>query len=399
MSNILDITGDISYDNSITKIDYHTYSPFLTSFKNSDEIRISVQHQDLYVLPAESFIYIEGALVKLEGTISDTAELVNNAVAFLFEEIRYEINGVEIDRTRNLGIATSLKNYISLNRNESQMLFNAGWSPEKSIKTTKGFFNFCVPLKIFLGFAEDYKKIIANAKHELILIRSRIDEDAIVSPTDAVNIEIFKLQWRIPHVNVADHEKLALLKIIESGREIQISFRSWDIYEYPALPAATHHTWSVKTSSQMEKPRYIILALQTNRKNDKTKDASKFDHCKLTDVKVHLNSESYPYDDLNLKFDKNQYALLYDMYIKFQTSYYGRQFQPLLSREEFISSAPISVIDCSRQNEAIKTGPVDIRLEFKTSENVPANTTAYCLLLHDRIVQYIPLTSEVRKLA
>lgn len=398
MSDILDITRSISCDNSITKIDYHTYSPFLTSFKNSDEIRISVQHQDLYVLPAESFIYIEGALTKTDGTVSATAKLINNSIAFLFEEIRYEINGIEIDRTRNLGIATTLKNYISLNQNESQMLFNAGWSPESVITPGQGFFNFCVPLKTLLGFAEDYKKIIANAKHELILIRSRTDEDSVLSPTDNVNVAIFKIQWRVPHVNVADSEKLTLLKVIESGREVKIPFRSWDLYEYPALPTTTHHTWSVKTSSQLEKPRYIILALQTNRRNDKTRDASKFDHCKLTDVKVHLNSESYPYDDLNLRFDKDQYALLYDMYIKFQQSYYGRQFQPLLSREKFASDAAIAVIDCSRQNEVIKTGPVDIRLEFKTSENAPANTTAYCLLLHDRIVKYIPLTSEVRKL-
>ena len=43
-----------------------------------------------------------------------------------------------------------------------------------------------------------------------------------------------------------------------------------------------------------------------------------FDHCKLTNVKLYLNFEFYPYDDLN--FDK--IAVLYNMYVHFRTFYY-----------------------------------------------------------------------------
>jgi hypothetical protein len=42
---------------------------------------------------------------------------------------------------------------------------------------------------------------------------------------------------------------------------------------------------------------------------------------------------------------------------------------------------------------------VDIRIEFETSVNIPDKTTAYCLILHDRIAKYIPIkniTSLVR---
>lgn len=396
MSEILNIHRGVSYDDRIVKVDYRSYSPYSNSFKNNDENRIVVQNQDTYLQPSESLLYIEFSVAKTDGTKSVDASLVNNIVPFLFTEIRYELNGVEIDRTRNPGIVTTLKNYISYNENESKMLYNAGWSPTESIKADKLYFNFCVPLNMLLGFAEDYKKIILNAKHELILIRSRTDENAVIAPTDEVVVNIFKLQWKMPHISVADNEKLSLLKIVESGRPIQIPFRSWDIYEYPLLPIATDHTWSVKISAQLEKPRYVILALQTGRKDDRKKDASKFDHCNLTNVKLHLNSVYYPHDDLNLKFDR-RYAMLYNMFAKFQQYYYGRQPQPLLSAKEFLEKAPIVFINCSHQNEAIKTGPVDIKLEFKTSVNVPPNTTAYCLLIHDRIVEYKPLTSEVNK--
>ena len=47
-----------------------------------------------------------------------------------------------------------------------------------------------------------------------------------------------------------------------------------------------------------------------------------YNTCKLTNVKLYLNSEFYPYDDLNLNFNKRRAALLYDMYLRFRTSYY-----------------------------------------------------------------------------
>lgn len=197
---------------------------------------------------------------------------------------------------------------------------------------------------------------------------------------------------------MSDESKLKMLKVVDGGKPIKMSFRSWDLYEYPLLSTTTNHNWSVKTSNQLEKPRFVILALQTNRKNQKEKDFVKFDHCNLIDVKLHLNSESYPYDDMNLRFVENRYALLYSMYANFQQNYYGRDPEPLYAKDQFLLYAPIVVIDCSHQNESIKTGPVDVKLEFETSENMPDVTSAFCLILHDRIVEYNPITSEVKKI-
>lgn len=398
MNKILDIGQNIHHDDSITKLEYRSYAPFLNSFNNSDEIRICIQNQDLYLLPCESFIYVEGRLVKTDGTVSATAQLVNNAFAYLFDSLRYELNGVEIDQNRNVGHTSTIKNYISLTENESKTLINASWSPDNNIALNNGYFNFCVPLKILLGFAEDYKKIVINAKHELILTRARTDNNAIISANDEMKFDITKLQWRVPHVTASNDEKLSLLKFVDSGKSIKMSFRSWDLYEYPLLPITTDHTWSIKTTTQLEKPRFAIFALQCERKDDKVKDYSRFDHCNVKDVKLFLNSEAFPYDDMNLGFSLNRFALLYNLYSNFQKSYYACNLRaPMLNTADFLNKAPIVVIDCAHQNETIKTGPVDIKLEFKTSIQVSANTSAYCLLLHDRIIEYNPLTSVVKK--
>lgn len=72
----------------------------------------------------------------------------------------------------------------------------------------------------------------------------------------------------------------------------------------------------------------------------------------------------------------------------------GRPSNPFLSYRDWLTS-PIFVFDCSRQNESLKTSSVDVKIEFETEANVAASTTAYCLIIHDNIIQYNPLTSII----
>ncbi|KAL6256613.1 hypothetical protein P5V15_012724 [Pogonomyrmex californicus] len=128
-------------------------------------------------------------------------------------------------------------------------------------------------------------------------------------------------------------------------------------------------------------------------------DTSRFDDCNLTNVKLYLNSECYPYDDMHLYFDKNRWSVLYETYARFCKGYYGYEYlEPSLTVTSFLHNGPFVIIDCSRQNESVKSATVDVRLEFETKENVPMNTTAYCLIIHDRVVHYNPLTNVVRKI-
>lgn len=399
MIDILNIGGEPIFDDRIVKIETHTYNPYAnTTLGYSDEIRIPIQHQDLYTLPCESFLYVEGKLRVRKVAEGGRVVLGNNCVAFMFDELRYELDGVEIDRNRNVGITSTIKNYVSLTTEKGKILENAAWN--MSHNAAEAYFNFCVPLNILLGFCEDYKRVVINARHELILIRSRNDNNCIFGHASAeADIELFKIQWRMPHVILSEVNKLSLLRALESGRYLNMSFRSWDLYEFPLLHNTTKHSWTVKAASQLEKPRYVIFALQTGRKNAVSKDITTFDDCKLTNVKLYLNSEFYPYDDLNLDFDKNRFALLFDMYSRFRKSYYGCDNDDvLLNISKFLHCGPLAVIDCSRQNESVKNSTVDVRLEFECKEDIPANTTAYCLILHDRVVEYCPLTNVVRKI-
>jgi len=136
-------------------------------------------------------------------------------------------------------------------------------------------------------------------------------------PATEPMLELFKVQWRMAHMLLSEINKLSMLRTLESGRYLSMAFRSWDLYEFPLLQSTTKHSWAIKTVTQLEKPHYVIFAMQTGRKNVISEDISRFDDCKLTSAKLYLNSECYPYDDLNLNFDKNKCTILYDLYARF----------------------------------------------------------------------------------
>ncbi|RLU16749.1 hypothetical protein DMN91_010817 [Ooceraea biroi] len=255
---------------------------------------------------------------------------------------------------------------------------------------------------MLLGFCEDYRRVVINARYELVLIRARNDNNCVVLSGDryGARVDLHKVQWRMPHVYLNEINKLRLLRTLESGRFFNMAFHSWDLYEFPLLQSTIAHSWAVKAATQLEKPRYVIFALQTGRRNATTKDASLFDACDLSNVKLFLNSTFYPYDDIHLDFAKNRYAILYDMYARFRRAYYALDRDDdgaVLTMNKFLHCGPFVVLDCSRQNESVKSATVDVRIEFDCRRNVPPETTAYCLILHDRVVEYNPLTSVVRR--
>lgn len=149
---------------------YHTYTPYSTSFNNNDEVRITIQSQDLYVLPSESYLHIEFAVSK-KGNLPIVAKEAHFAYLFithLFSEMRYELNGFEIDRCKKPGITCILKHVTAckhVDKSEYEMCGQYGY---KEISATT--YEMVLPLRFFFGFCEDFNKIILNSKHELILV-------------------------------------------------------------------------------------------------------------------------------------------------------------------------------------------------------------------------------------
>lgn len=145
-----------------------------------------------------------------------------------------------------------------------------------------GVFSASILLNRILGFAEDYEKVIINCKHELVLLSSKTNHNALkLSPDEVVeDISLSKIVWRVPSIKVSDREKNNILRQLKKKYgPITLAFYNWDLYEYPLVPKTRKHTWSIKTSSQIEKPRFVVIALQTNSKNNAVMSMAELDHC------------------------------------------------------------------------------------------------------------------------
>ena len=152
----------------------------------------------------------------------------------LFEEIRYEINAIEIDRNKNVGLTRLMKGYASLSPSQNSITENAGWldvGETKQLTNNEGYFNVCIPIAMILSFGEDYRKIMINAKHELILTRSKTNTKAVVQTAHLANgnfedfkIEHPRIEWLMPYVSLSDKRKIRLLCNIE--KDITMSFRT-----------------------------------------------------------------------------------------------------------------------------------------------------------------------------
>jgi len=80
---------------------------------------------------------------------------------------------------------------------------------------------------MLLGFYENYRGVVINARHELILIHSRNDKNCLIGDsTREPEIVLFKVQWRMLHVLLNEINKLLMLRALESGRYLSMAFRS-----------------------------------------------------------------------------------------------------------------------------------------------------------------------------
>lgn len=373
----------------ITFYEWVVYSAFnLKATNPSDEMIITIQNQNVFTHITNSYLLIEGRITKGKiGAVEKDYTLVKNAFPYLFEETRFEINGHVIDKARNVGITNNMKVYTMNNKAETETMWNNRVNADGSFVTT-------IPLSALLGFAQYHDKVIMKATQSLVLLRAKDDKNLFVSEAQPI-IELTKVQWLVPHVKVSDKAKIDLLMIEKKELDLPVAFRSYDLYEYPLTPNSTKQSWRIRTMLQMEKPRFVILGFQTNRKKIES-DASKFDHCNLCSVKLYLNSDAYPHTPLNIDFEQNSFEMLYRSYINLRPQLTGKSIDPLFNRQDFKETAPLVVIDCSRQNESIKSSVVDIRLEFEAKNPFPQNTVAYCLIVHDRIIEYNPVKNETK---
>ena len=140
MNSILRITDPILKDDSIDKYEEIAYEPIAGTNINApgQDIRLTIETQDTFTHPSESYLIVEGRLLKRgvnppnDPTYDngDLITLTNNGIMHLFKRIRYDLSGQEIENIMNVGQATTMlgllkyPNDFSENKGLNQLWYN-----------------------------------------------------------------------------------------------------------------------------------------------------------------------------------------------------------------------------------------------------------------------------------
>ena len=457
MADILQITEDIPVDDSIYDYEYKEYNPIAgkAGDLNRGSIVIVIEAQDIYTQPSESFLIVEGELIKsnidnvVRYNVNDFVTLINNGIMYLFSDVRYHLASHEIEVLQNPGYATTMLGMLKYpdDFTKSQGL-NQLWAPDteayqkeqpylvadkdkkflgeknKGIKirheyiikspNEKGSFSFKIPLKHFLGFCEDYKKVIYGMQQRLTLTRTG-DNDAIYTAAyntgngpdyndrtkdvffEPGRVNLKKIRWFMPHVIPSDAYRLQLDKIIERKEKIPVGYRMLQCDNTPVANMGKF-TWRLGVKSSPDIPRFIIVGFQTDKNNDQTKNPALFDHCNVSNIYVTLNAKRYPDTDYDNDFTNNNYSRIYGDAALFRKKFYNMDelvsnsgIDPMSYKDLF----PLFLFDVSKQSEKLKTSVSDIHIKVSFNGGPGDNVIAYAVIISDRLLHFVSDGSKI----
>ena len=416
MSSILRITDSILNDDSIDKYEYFEYLPITgTNLDNIGDIRINIESQDIFTHPSESFLLIEGRLTKVDGADyanADNISITNNAMMYLFRDIRYELSGHEIEKVNYVGYATTMLGLLKYTDDFGRSKgLNQSWykdstndpNPQNAsfwirhqhlfnhVNANKGSFSFRIPLKHIFGFCEDYDKVVYGFKHTLSLTRTH-EHDAIfrAGAVDAGKIALTKIAWFMPHVMPADKDKMELYKIIERKEKVSVGYRMIQCTSI-SVPQISSFSWRLAVKSSPEVPRFIIIGFQTDRNNNQERNNAQFNNLNIKNIYVMLNSNRYPALDYDIDFPSQKIGRVYGDVAEFRSKFFNINeliSNPCISAFEYKNLYPLFLFDVSKQSERLKYSTTDIQVKVTFNNNPDPGTEGYAVIISDRLINF-----------
>ena len=421
MSDILDITKPIPEDDSIYEYEYKEYNPIVGTDLNRGSIVITIETQDIYTHPSESFLIIEGQLLKNNDTAyadADVITLINNGMMYLFSDVRFHLASHEIEVLQNPGHATTMLGMLKYTDDFSKSQgLNQLWTKDTHKDASKvdnegfklrhkyiirspagkGSFSFKIPLKHFLGFCEDYTKILYGMQQKLTLTRTNNNNAIFRDGGDEGKINIQRIRWFMPHVIPSDAQRLSLDKLIVGKAKIPVGYRMLQC-DSAQVPQALSFTWRLRVKSSPDIPRFIIVGFQTDKSNNQETNPAIFDNLDRRNIYVTLNAKRYPDTDYEISFPQNRFSRIYGDATLFRKKFYNMDelisncnINPLDYKDLF----PLFLFDVSKQSEKLKTSVSDIHIKAFFNANVPVNTMAYAVIISDRIFHFVSDGSKI----
>ena len=115
------------------------------------------------------------------------------------------------------------------------------------------------------------------------------------------------------------------------------------------------------------------------------------DHVYLNNAYVTLNSDRYPAVDYNLSFFNQKFSRMYGNEALFGVQFIGMDeliTQSNITPSDYRTLYRLFTFDITKQKEKLKSAVFDYQIKANFTENVPANTKAFALVISDKMFSF-----------
>lgn len=409
MAASLNFTDRICAGNENQKIQryqYHSYPPTnkdILNIGNSNTI-ISIPTQNVILDTVNSNIVISGRVtcpgVALSADDYSKIQFIRNGYLHLFSQIKYYLCDKLVSTVDDPGYNILIKNLLISDKTPKL----EGWDNEKLIDSG-GYFSIEIPLNQLFSLFETYNKPILYVSQKIELLRNLDDSNCFYIEDDAlktklgdnkIKVELDNIIWKIPHIDLYPEKLISINNMIASDATLTVPYKDW-CYSRLENINTTSNKFEWNITSRVMRPLFAMFCFSTDKHMDIKKDNSTFDFCDLVNIKVHLNSESFPDEDLNLNLSNNEYSTAYNMYTNAKKSYLKvTPHSYFVNKADFRHKYPIFIIDTSYRNNTVKDVVLTLRATFTFKNNAPANTAIHCIIVNETFIIYNPGSNLVR---
>ena len=116
-----------------------------------------------------------------------------------------------------------------------------------------------------------------------------------------------------------------------------------------------------------------------------------FDYVNLRNAYVMLNTDRYPAVEYNLSLANQKFSRVYDDAALFGVKFFGMDELITQSNKtpgDYKRLYPLFTFDVSKQKEKLKSSVVVIKIKANFTENVPANTRTFAMVISDKMLSF-----------
>ncbi len=418
MQPYLDIFSSPKEDGSVSGFEYVEYLPNnFTTDVSTTSWEIQHKNVDDWILPARSYIMVQGKLLKNDGSdfsLGHNAALVNNGFS-VFERASYHVDGNQVSHVDYVPQATLMRGLVDFSKDHVDSVgsmtnfipdqntgmaekgpgtvdaastshhepvvpnadYNEGFA-KRSNNAIASQTTLWLPVKDLFGFCAT-DKVSRGARHVMKLERAKLNDMIHNTAADAGRFVLSKVSWWMPIVKPSLPIQADLESKLQAGATIPWDYKSVKCYRSNEADDAGR-TWRV--TNQSVKPMRILVGLQLAAKqNSAAQNNMIFDQCALTEIQLRVNGKQYPQEALKVNYEAGEedWARAYASFV----SAGGKGFDPdtgcLIDYKTFGELYPIYAFDLTTADESLFGNSADIEVRV-TLRSAPGSYAMYCVI-------------------